>query len=238
VRGREHARALRNNQDCAIAAVDDEIAIAVVCDGCSSGPSSEVGARFAAAWLARRVPEYARRGEPARAWIDDATAALLGALGGMARALAPRSNDLPRTVHDFLLFAFLAAVITRDRAVVFGAGDGVVATADRITILDAGPDNAPRYLSYALLAPEPSIGRASIATIHLDEPADALSAIVLATDGAAELEGRALFEVACDDRYLRNASLLQKRLVVMSENERRFYDDTSIAVIRRKEALA
>jgi hypothetical protein len=223
-----------------------------VCDGCSSGASSEVGARFAATWLAQRLPSYVRRGEPARAWIDDATTALLGALGAIARSLSPSPGALPRTVHDFLLFAFLAAVVTRDRVVVFGAGDGVVATGPRPVILDPGPENAPRYLAYALLAPDAceAPARASIATVHVDAPADAMRAIVIATDGAAEIEARAeeplrdgsrpggLVELACDERYVKNASLLQKRLVVLSENNGRLHDDTSIAVIRRKEAFA
>lgn len=228
VRGREHARTLRNNQDCAIASVHGEVAVAVVCDGCSSGPSSEVGARFAATWLARNLPTYVR--DDAQAWVDDATAGLLDAIGAIARSLSPEPETLAITVHDFLLFAFLAAVVTPERAVVFGAGDGVVASRDRRLVLDAGPDNAPRYLSYALLQP----GAPGV-TVHVDAPASAHDAIVIATDGAADIE--ALFDFACDDRSLKNASFLQKRLVVLAENERRLHDDTSIAVIRRKEAL-
>jgi len=53
--GARHQHAGRNGQDAAATFVGEGIAVAVVCDGCSSGASSEVGARLGARWFAERL---------------------------------------------------------------------------------------------------------------------------------------------------------------------------------------
>jgi hypothetical protein len=242
VTGREHARTRRNNQDGHAARTVGDLAVAVVTDGCGSGSTSEVGARFAAAWLARWLPVYARRGDEGPAWVDDVCRALVRALGSMARMLAPAREERAAVVHDFFLFSFLAAVVSAERAVVFGAGDGVFAIDGRMVVLDPGPENAPSYLAYGLF-PE----RASRPVIHHDGPARAVSSILIATDGAAELQARAaeplengeaqgdLLQFTRDARYARNRSLLGKRLAVIGDLHARLSDDTTIAVLRAKE---
>ena len=62
VLGTEHRHALRNNQDALAFRETEDALIVVVTDGCSSGHSSEVGARLGAAWLAAAVPELAAAG--------------------------------------------------------------------------------------------------------------------------------------------------------------------------------
>src|SRR5215467_2985954 len=48
VTGRAHVAAGRNNQDAFCWASDADGLVAVVCDGCSSGPHNEVGAQLGA----------------------------------------------------------------------------------------------------------------------------------------------------------------------------------------------
>src|SRR4051812_34679374 len=63
VTGARHLRMARNGQDAAAvwavgevsAVAADEVAVAVVCDGCSAGASSEVGARLGATLFSRIV---------------------------------------------------------------------------------------------------------------------------------------------------------------------------------------
>jgi hypothetical protein len=238
-RGREHARLHRNNQDAAAFATSADVVIAAVADGCSSGCSTEVGARFAATWLARWLPRYARAGG-VDAWAPVAAAALTAELGAIARALAPSPEDLPGTVNDFLLFSFLAAVVTRDRTTVIGAGDGMFAVNGSAQVIDPGPDNAPDYLAYALLDAEPR----TRVRVHFDGATSDVTSIVVATDGASELIARPsdsgatseLAEIASDARYLKNPSLLQKRLTVLGEVRGALRDDTTAALVRRREA--
>lgn len=250
VRGRDHLRLARNNQDAAAAYVGNDLLVAVVADGCSAGASSEVGARFAAAWLSRWVPRLVRAEEPARVWIDGVSRALLAALSSMACALSPSRDDLPMVVHDFLLFSFLAVVVERERTVVFGAGDGIYAVDGESVVLDPGPQNAPAYISYALLD-DPIDARFAVrerAMLHREIATRDVRSVLVATDGVVELldargaedelrDGTrrgdlAQFEHA---RYARNPSLLQKRLTVLGDSGALFRDDTTIALVLRKE---
>jgi hypothetical protein len=206
--GREHARTYRNNQDgVAVAALGERVAL-VVTDGCSSGRASEVGARFAATWLARRLISRD---------VEEAAAGLIAALGALARELSASEEALPMTVHDFLLFSFLAAIVDRERTVVFGAGDGLFAVNGERTVLDPGPENAPAYLAYALLAPGHGV------RVHVDMPTRELEHLLLATDGALEVD-----EAFRDPKYVRNPSLVEKRLRVLP-----LHDDTTIALAVR-----
>ncbi|MFT3694294.1 MAG: protein phosphatase 2C domain-containing protein [Kofleriaceae bacterium] len=61
--GARHRRAERNGQDAACVRVEDGIAVAVVCDGCSSGAGSEVGARLGARWFAEAMVSALRTGD-------------------------------------------------------------------------------------------------------------------------------------------------------------------------------
>jgi hypothetical protein len=63
VTGARHLRSSRNGQDAAVTLVAGEVAVAVVCDGCSSGASSEVGARLGATLVARALIARLVRGE-------------------------------------------------------------------------------------------------------------------------------------------------------------------------------
>ena len=236
--GADHRSVLRNNQDAfALYAGDDGI-VAVVTDGCSQGRFSEVGARLGAAWLSRHVPAIARETLPAEGIACAATTGLIAYLGDVVRGLSAEV-DLAGAINDMLLFTFVVAVVRSDRALVFGVGDGAYAVDGRTVVLDPGPDNAPPYAAYGLLGPAPE------PRVHFTCETGALTSLVIATDGAIDLIANAsqtladgtlqggLDRFAEDPRYARNASLVQKRLVVIGERNGRLRDDTTVALIRR-----
>ena len=64
--GARHQRAGRNGQDAAVVVTGEDVAIAVVCDGCSSGASSEVGARLGAMVFAQKLRARLEAGECVR----------------------------------------------------------------------------------------------------------------------------------------------------------------------------
>jgi hypothetical protein len=243
VLGREHARLGRNNQDAVAVARDGEWVVAVVTDGCSSAPASEVGARLGATFLAAHVPAIARRGGSPAEVARASSAALLEYLGTVVRGLAPTGGDAAAVVHDHLLFTFLCGVVGPSRAFVFGAGDGVFSIDGRVTVLDSGPENAPDYLAYGLLA---SLAPATGPTrVHADVDASKLRSLVVATDGMVDLLARANEPLANGETqgdlrpfeeraaFVTNPSLVQKRLVVIGELNARLRDDTTLAVLRR-----
>ncbi len=237
--GTEHRHALRNNQDGLALHAGHDVLVAVVTDGCSSGASSEVGARLGASWLAEAVPAAAGAWTAPEDVAREVTCGLLLYLREVARGLG-HGEPLPRTVNEFFLFAFLVAVVRRDKAFVFGVGDGVYAVNGQAVALDPGQENAPPYTGYGLIGPMPA------ARVHHVSRTCALSSLVIATDGALDLLARAteplvdgtlqgdLVPFTQEARYVQNPSLLQKRLVVIGERNKRLRDDTTVALIRRR----
>jgi hypothetical protein len=208
VRGTEHARLGRNNQDAVAAcARNDRLAIAVA-DGCSEGAFSEVGARLVVRFLTHRACESARWGTELAAEVTDALVAWL-------YTLARGCGELEAFVQEQLLTTFLCAVTRGDDALVFGVGDGVVQIDGATRVLDAGPDNAPPYVAYRMLP----LGGAPL-TLHHEGPA---RRIALATDGLSTQ--LSLLEGAFD---WNNPHAVQRRLNVA----RGLFDDTTVALLR------
>ncbi len=240
VTGAEHVRLGRNNQDGVAAGATQDALAVVVTDGCSSGAFSEVGARLAAEWLAAWAPvEWRTCGEDPVAFARALAAGLSTLIRRSATGFGVRS--LEGVVADFFLFTFLVGVVGRERAAIVGVGDGVFMVDGAVTVLDAGPDNAPPYVAYEV------VGAAHAAEPRVFFSADArdFDCLVVATDGAADLDATndddaldgarfSLERVARDARFRRNKSLLHKRLQVVGRRFARLNDDTTVAAILRR----
>jgi hypothetical protein len=238
--GRAHARAYRNAQDAfAIAAGRDAIVLAVT-DGCSSGAATEVGAALGARWLAENTARVAREETDGAARAAAVTAGLVAFLAKVRSALGATSESDPCVVGDLLLFSFLVALVEPERTLVFGVGDGVVMVNGDVHALDAGPENAPDYAAYALLGPGSATPR-----VHHDGATSDLTSVLVATDGALDLERHAataidgvpqggLAQFTREARYVKNPSLVQKRLNVLGPIHGRLSDDTTIALAVRR----
>ncbi len=254
--GSRHLRAARNGQDAAIAwlgAVTDgdaatrqqglagaggpDVGVVVVCDGCSSGASSEVGARLGAMLFARQLAARLCAGE------RPSSAALWQRVReGVVRALAELVERMPgdreAAIGEHLLFTIVAAAATRDDAAVWALGDGAYSFGDGTHVLGPFDDNAPPYLAYDLLG-DPREAHVALA------PANA-TAIVVGTDGATELEsGLECFTAA---RFVEHPDALRRELAVLARvheridwDERRvvrtparLQDDCAIGVLHRR----
>jgi hypothetical protein len=188
--GARHQRAGRNGQDAAVVVTGEGVAIAVVCDGCSSGTSSEVGARLGAMLFAHRLAARLGAGECVRersvweATRADVAQVLAAAIepspctGRWCRDEVARVIDAQR-VHDHLLFTIVAAAITREGAAVWALGDGAYAVDAHTCVLGPFTNNEPPYLAYDLLG--------TAATSHF-EVFDRATRIVVATDGIEDLD--------------------------------------------------
>ncbi len=236
VTGRDHRRAERDGQDGHAIVVSDELLAIVVTDGCSSGRTSEIGARIGAAWLATLIEQHFRSGAaaPASAAACAAVArvadGLLARLEVLARSLDSLGNVEAARVEEALLFTFLAVVVTPETTIAFGIGDGILLANGAMTVLDPGPRNAPPYVAYGL------VGAVVEPRVHFTCPTAALEVVAIATDGLLPVgSANALTELAGDPRYAKNPSLLRKRLVVLSDRGT-FSDDATLAVIRRRSA--
>ena len=225
--GREHVRRNRNNQDAVAIETKGDRLVAVVADGCGEGSRSEVGAalgaRFLAGWLLRS--DHAS----SAAWTEAAADALTEYLRGVARGSWGPERERA-FVAEHLLFTFLAAVVTPERWLVFGSGDGVVRANESTRAIDSGPDNAPEYLAYRL------VGRAVRPVVHAEGATEALRQLVIGTDGVAPLlDGDdAIARLTRDVLASGNPTLLQRGFVVLRDRERRIQDDATAVVIARR----
>lgn len=227
VAGADHVAAFRDNQDGFALRREGGWTIAVVTDGCSSTPASDLGARLGALAIARaaarRLPAAPAEGAAA-AIADD----LARAMAAAARMLGGDPARARAVLADAFLFGWLCAAIGPERAVVLGQGDGAFAVDGAVTTIDPGPDNAPPYPAYALLdvaTPGPRV--------HVDLPASRIARLAIATDGAAHLIGEtgAVGGISTA-RLAKNPSLVVKALrVARTRGEIR--DDATCAVIAR-----
>jgi len=176
--GARHQRAGRNGQDAAVVVTGEGVAIAVVCDGCSSGASSEVGARLGAMVFAQKLRGRLEAGECVRERsVWEATRAEVASL--LAAAIGTNKIIDAQDVHDHLLFTIVAAAITHEGAAVWALGDGAYAVDAHTCVLGPFTNNEPPYLAYDLLG--------TAATAHF-EVFDRATRIIVATDGIEDLE--------------------------------------------------
>lgn len=176
--GARHQRAGRNGQDAAVVVTGEGVAIAVVCDGCSSGASSEVGARLGAMVFAQKLRARLEAGECVRERsVWEATRAEVASL--LAAAIGTNKIIDAQDVHDHLLFTIVAAAITHEGAAIWALGDGAYAVDAHTCVLGPFTNNEPPYLAYDLLG--------TAATAHF-EVFDRATRIVVATDGIEDLE--------------------------------------------------
>ena len=244
VAGRRHLQAGRNNQDAFAWRQGEQGLVAAVCDGCSSGAHSELGARLGCELLvqalfealssptcAELVEGAAGEGAGMRAGpleaLEQAQNGVLGALSRLACAMggaAPGSPSFLHALAEHFLFTVVGAALTEQRAFAFALGDGALAVNGALERLGPFPGNAPPYLSYPLA----EAGPVALQLRPLPAPGD-LSSIVLATDGAAGLD---LTPFVDDPRVLANPDMV-RRLLWMQGRHQKLEDDATLVVIRR-----
>jgi len=196
VTGARHARLGRNGQDGVAAWALGDAGCVVVCDGCGSGASSEVGARLGAQLFARALA----------ARVGDGLAAFEAARAEVVRAIAELVERMPGdrlvALRDYFLFTVVAATLVRDEAIVWAVGDGAYALDGRTTSIGPFADNQPPYVAYDLLGDAPV---AHVATGRA-------TSIVIATDGAESVD------LECFDapRFVAHPDALRRQLAVLA----------------------
>jgi hypothetical protein len=230
VTGARHLRVARNGQDAAAAASGPGWAAAVVCDGCSAGVYSEVGARLGAALVVAALARRLASGESVEwpAVTSEVTRALAALVDRMG-------DDRVQTVIDHFLFTIVAVAATRDGASVCAIGDGTYAFDGATRVLGPFADNQPPYLGYALLGDDPPA--------HVEVVPAGTHVVAIGTDGATEIAGGIARFIA--PRYLEHADRARRDLAVLARgreviewDERRvvrtaeLHDDCAIAIVR------
>jgi protein phosphatase 2C-like protein len=231
VTGARHVRVARNGQDAAASWVGEGAGAIVVCDGCGSGASSEVGARLGAQLVIGAIAARLARGERPGALWSGVRAEVTQVIAQLAEAL-PGQRAI--AIRDHFLFTIVAAAVAGDEVCVWAIGDGGYAVGDRVCVLGPFEDNQPPYLAYDLL------GMPQVA--HVEASDARAGSVMVATDGAAELGLAALI----DARTLAHPDGLRRRLAVLARGSERIdwearrivrtpaalQDDGAVAVLR------
>lgn len=261
VRGCDHERLGRNNQDAFAWSRTDEAVLAVVCDGCGSGQYSEVGARLGTQLVLQALRLWAPllQQKPAAMVLEQVRLRLLSQLYELIRNMG---GVFLSTLEGHFLFTIVGTMITSRRAVVFTLGDGALAINGAYTHLTY-PDNAPPYLAYGLIrdALPASLQEHLAFQVHWDGDAQEVQAILIGSDGVDDLQQAAgqclpgksepvgaLAQFWHEERYFANAFSMTRRLALINRTvtrydweQQRVYqergllaDDTTLIVIRRK----
>lgn len=176
--GADHVRDGRGSQDAYTWITTDTRTVAVVTDGCSSGRSSEVGAKIGARLFARCVLAAAPESLASPAGWEGVRGAILQALHEIAEHFG---GDLSQTLAHYFLFTLVGAVITPETTYVVSIGDGLYALNGEVVRLGPFPDNAPPYIAYDLFTEHPVPGDRHFVVRSF--PTDTLQTLALGTDG-------------------------------------------------------
>ena len=242
--GADHRRIDRACQDAYAWLATSDYLVAAVCDGCSAGRFSEVGATLGARLFTRALAaRLGRAGDPYllpatsscwyRIWCDVRS----DVCTTIARLVSAMGIPVREAVTDYFLFTVVGAAITPASTAVFAMGDGVFVINGKVTQVGPFPGNQPPYLAYRMLwdsapaASDPADDPMSIAPVDACQIVDTadIESIILASDGACSLAGTSRTS-ECDDelraehefsqfladRYFRNRDAIRRRLSVIN----------------------
>ncbi len=99
-----------------------------------------------------------------------------------------QSRVSKKLLHDYFLFTLVGFVVTAEHTITFSIGDGIVAINGDIWQLGPFPNNAPPYVTYALMPDVFPYDAALLQfKIHAFSPTDSIDSALIATDGMQEL---------------------------------------------------
>lgn len=223
--GSSHVIAGKPNQDAVVVLRGPASIVAVVADGCSEGPLSQVGAHLGARITAERLAHEARfpggaRWESVRYDVRRHLGDVLDAMGG--------GHCDPETrralVNQYLLFTLVAVVITPALTEIAAIGDGFAAVNGEPIPIGPFPGNMPPYLAYAFTRSTipPGLLRWNIVA---SLPTAEVESFVIGTDGMVDfaeaaqrpIPGRGtplgeLSQLWTDPRLYRNTDALRRLL--------------------------
>lgn len=233
--GRSHLLAGKNSQDAIYVStleVDGKkVYFGIICDGCSEGENSEVGAKLAASFLGCQI-EILVKSKVALSKIPPVLHKRLVVF--MKKILGRISFDTPRArvnyIKDNLLFTVLGFICTENETIIFVQGDGVWVVNDEVTYRNE--NDMPMYIGYELVDRRYLSSSAS----ELPQCFDVINIstgdfnrFAIASDSLAnELE--MISAIWGNEKTF----TLQKKVNVWSLVEHKFSDDLSIIVLEKK----
>lgn len=220
--GRNHLLMGKNNQDAYEYFSNDDLTLAVVCDGCGSCPHSEVGAKWGAKLWIKAVLNYCQTNpnQP----IDEKAIkdSILEELNKAVISLAV-NQALNTIIRDYFLFTLIGVVITPKFTTIMILGDGVISVNGKLTVLPEFPNNAPPYLAYQLLNSQDSLNFIIYEQILTKD----VHCLLIGTDGVKDLLNLERLDLKItdidqfcqNDSYFKNPDLIRRHLCLMNREK-------------------
>jgi len=221
---------LKSNQDALVVISSENRLAAVVCDGCSGGKNSEVGAKIGARLIAQELCQIEKllrnyNGENPgylTALLEKSRQDILAQLRILAEAMG---GSFTETIRGYFLFTVLGLLMTPDLTFFFHNGDGLFLVNGNKYQIGPFPEDKPPYLAYGMV--ETDFTQAEISfTLDLAIPTSEVDSVVIGSDGLADLINSAdrklpgkektfgpINQFWEEDIFFRNPDAIRRRLV-------------------------
>lgn len=238
VTGEDHRAVGTNNHDASLVYTSSEVLIALVCDGCSQGTHSEVGAKLGVRLFTQALRLAIDRLSSERVLLVSNlshTDSLLwqrvyqDVLAHLRILGNAMGGSLSQIVNHYFSFTIVGAILLPEGLWVFSQGDGIFAVNGDITPIGPFPENVPPYLVFNGLAqPDNPYLTPDVlkVTIHRVLPLQEVQSVLVGTDGISDfirvanrnLPGKPELVGPLDqfwkqDRYFLNPDLVRRRLM-------------------------
>ena len=231
--GHEHIFARTNRQDfCGYIQKNEGKISGVICDGCSSGSHSEVGASLIGMYLLKLLDQV-----PVPV-SDDLTVYRISVqvqietfIYNLMKLMFDSVTDRVYFVNNYLLSTFTFCVITDDKLIIGHAGDGIIAISQngQLNIENVNHDNKPHYISYNLVPEEVLDSTKVKSNLEIKcYPISEIDSIIIASDGLEPLVEKNMMS----ELYGNTGRKLQRKFNIW-QNNRMFGDDVSCLVIEK-----
>jgi len=261
--GQYHLRIGFNNQDNCFITENPHRITAVVCDGCGSSITSEVGSTLGSSMVAWELGAsgidcVGNNREEAEMCLERARRFIVDRITAIAFKVG---QPFLKVITESFLFTIVAAVMGKDYTYVLSFGDGFYAINGQLHEIGPFENNAPPFIAYGAI--EEHVKNVSDLKFVLHEimPTPEVESLLLASDGLKDLaqaeEQRMpgkqelvgpVSQFWTDDLYFSNEVALSRKLAMVNRSVAKMdrqrtrliheigylKDDTTLVAIRRK----
>lgn len=176
--GRNHLKAMNNNQDAYLAEVTDNYILGLVCDGCGSAKSSEVGARLGSYLTRAAILENVVYGTDFVMWDH-----VCSSLDHKITQVASMSKEKDHILTEMFLFTIVGFIILPKNTFTFHMGDGLTIVNGIEQRHQTISGNFPSYFAYRLVNTTMEIPEEFKVFSVKEYKTDEIGSILVGTDG-------------------------------------------------------
>lgn len=239
VTGRSHRETGKNNQDAYYYKSNDSATIAVVCDGCSEGKNSEIGAKIGAKVLVDLIVSYLS--SFLNPELIDYKQGIFPFWGTLQYLMTEKIKEIAREIYfdidnvikEYFLFTIVGAIITGKNTAVFSVGDGIVFINNEIINIGPFPNNEPPYIGYQAMNSDHKYKNPDWLKfrIHEEKATQDIDSILIGTDGIIDLidiAGRnmpgkeqkvgPINQFWEEEKYFKNSDMIRRKLFLVNKD--------------------